>query len=251
MDVVRFSGRPLRVTAGGVLTALLLAASPAFAQESADTGSVTVAAAPGTIALTFDDGPFETLTPVILEILSRYDIRATFFISAYRLPQNAEVISLILAAGHSVQSHGYHHVRLPGLTRDEILEEVQLSIDLITAAGAPSPTCFRPPYGATNEDVTSVAEELGLEVVLWTVSSGDTVHQEPDGIIRSTLAAAAPGDVVLMHDHWASALEIALPIIIESLLERGIGFAPICVPVPDVPPGVAPTLTRVMNLLSG
>jgi len=251
MDAVRPSGRPWRVIAGGVLAAVLLSTTPAFGQESAEPGSVTVEAAPGTIALTFDDGPFEELTPVILEILSRYDIRATFFISAYRLPHNAEVISLILAAGHSVQAHGYLHERLPSKTRDEILEDIQLSVDLIAAAGAPSPTCFRPPYGATNEDVTSVAEELGLEVVLWTVSSLDTVHQEPNGIIRSTLAEIVPGDVVLMHDHWASVLEIALPIIIESLLERGIGFTPICVPAPDVPRGVAPTLTRVLSLLSG
>ena len=155
----------------------------------------------------------------------------------------------ILAAGHSVQSHGNLHIRLPNRTREEILEEVQLSLDLIVAAGAPRPTCFRPPYGATNEDVFSVAEELGLEVVLWTVASLDTVHQEPDGIIASTLAVAAPDDVVLMHDHWASAHEIALPIIIESLLEQGVGFGPICVPEVAEPPGLAPSLTRIMDLI--
>jgi peptidoglycan/xylan/chitin deacetylase (PgdA/CDA1 family) len=120
---------------------------------------------------------------------------------------------------------------------------------LIVAAGAPRPTCFRPPYGATNEDVLSVAEELGLEVVLWTVASLDTVHQEPDGIIASTLAIAAPGDVVLMHDHWASAHEIALPIIIESLLEQGVGFGPICVPVTGGPGGIAPSVARILDLI--
>ena len=238
-----------RTVAAGLVVALTLLASPALGQESVEPDPITVDPPPGTIALTFDDGPFEILTPFILEILARYDIRATFFISTYRLPHNAPLIQEILAAGHSVQSHGNLHIRLPNRTREEILEEVQLSLDLIVAAGAPRPTCFRPPYGATNEDVFSVAEELGLEVVLWTVASLDTVHQEPDGIIASTLAVAAPGDVVLMHDHWASAHEIALPIIIESLLEQGVGFGPICVPDVAEPPGLAPSLTRIMDLI--
>jgi len=234
-----------RLIAGVVIGALVLLASPVLGQESAD--PITVDPPPGTIALTFDDGPFEDLTPFILEILARYDIKATFFISTYRLPHNAHVIEEILAAGHSVQSHGNFHIRLPSRTRDEILEDVQLSLDLIVAAGAPRPTCFRPAYGAINEDVFSVAEELGLEVVLWTVASLDTVHQEPDGIIASTLGIAAPGDVVLMHDHWASAHEIALPIIIESLLEQGVGFGPICVPVVGEPRSLGPLVTRILN----
>lgn len=95
--------------------------------------------------------------------------------------------------------------------------------------------------------MSSVAEELGLEVVLWTVASLDTVHQEPDGIIASTLAVTAPGDVVLMHDHWASAHEIALPIIIESLLEQGVG--PCCVPVSGRPGGIAPSVARILDLI--
>ncbi len=236
-----------RLIAGVVIGALVLLASPVLGQESAEYDPITVDPPPGRIALTFDDGPFEELTPFILEILARYDIKATFFISTYRLPRNAHLIEEILAAGHSVQSHGNLHVRLPNRTREEILEEVQLSLDLIVAAGAPRPTCFRPPYGATNEDVLSVAEELGLEVVLWTVASLDTIHQEPDGIIASTLAMAVPGDVVLMHDHWASAHEIALPIIIESLLEQGVGFGPICVPVVAQHDGLGPSIARILN----
>ncbi len=236
-----------RLIAGVVIGALVLLASPVLGQESVEPSPIDVDPPPGMIALTFDDGPFAELTPFILEILARYDIKATFFISTYRLPHNAHLIHQILAAGHSVQSHGNLHIWLPNRTRDEILEEVQLSLDLIVAAGAPRPTCFRPPYGATNEDVLSVAEELGLEVVLWTVASLDTVHKEPDGIIASTLAIAAPGDVVLMHDHWASAHEIALPIIIESLLERGVGFGPICVPATSRPERLAPSITRILN----
>ena len=245
----RSTRRRSRLIAGAVIGAFVLLASPSLGQETPEPDPITVDPPPGTIALTFDDGPFDELTPFILEILARYDIKATFFISTYRLPHNEHLIHQILAAGHSVQSHGNLHVRLPNRTREEIFEDLQLSLDLIVAAGAPRPTCFRPPYGATNEDVLSVAAELGLEVVLWTVASLDTVHQEPDGIIASTLAVAAPGDVVLMHDHWASAHEIALPIIIESLLEQGVGFGPICVPVPGRPGGIAPSVARILDLI--
>lgn len=183
---------------------------------------------PGAVALTFDDGPFVGWTETILRILDDYQITATFFVSTYLLPSNADLVRRLVEAGHSVQSLGNRHQNLTEMSDDEIRSELATSIDRLVEAGAPRPTCFRPPYGATNETVNRIAAELRLEVVMWSVDSFDYSYQEPGKVIESTLADIGPGDVVLMHDQWAPVHEIALPVIIEALAERGIGFSSLC-----------------------
>lgn len=213
-----------------LVVAVIFTPLPAIAGEEAEPVPVETVPAPGTIALTFDDGPFEELTPMILEILGRYGIKATFFISTYRLRFNTSLIDDIVAAGHSVQTHGHEHRSLLTLTEQEVLEDLRRSIDLIVGAGAPRPRCLRPPYGHSNAMVRAVAKKLGLEIVLWTHNSRDYALQEPESVIVATLDGLAPGDIVLMHDHWAPVHEEALPTIIETALERGMDFGPICFP---------------------
>lgn len=215
-----------------VVAALVGTAVPARADDS---GSSDTEPPPGDVALTFDDGPFEELTPIILEILDRYGVTATFFISAYRFRYNTSLIDDILDAGHSVQTHGFEHRRLVGLPEQEVLEDLRRSIDLIVGAGAPRPRCFRPPYGAVDDTVRAVAKKLGLEVVLWTQDSRDYAIQEPAGVIKATLDGLRAGDVVLMHDLWAPVHAEALPVIIETALSEGLEFGPICVSRPVVP----------------
>ncbi len=231
-----------------VIAALIGTALPAFAQEDNDPVPVETDPPPGSVALTFDDGPFEVLTPIILEILDRYGIKATFFISTYRLRYNTSLIDEIVAAGHSVQTHGHEHRSLIGLNEQEVLEDLRRSINLIVGAGAPAPRCLRPPYGHSNDVVRGVAKKLGLEIVLWTHNSRDYSLQEPEGVIDATLDGLAPGDVVLMHDLWGEVHEEALPVIIETALRRGIGFASIC--MPPVVRSVEPWFGRRVHKIS-
>ncbi len=216
--------------AGLVVLALLAMPLRASAEDAPDPVPVETDPAPGTVALTFDDGPFEELTPMILEILARYGITATFFVSTYRLQFNTSLIDDIVAAGHSVQTHGHEHRSLLALKEQEVLEDLRRSIDLIVAAGAPRPRCLRPPFGHANDKVRAVAKKLGLEIVLWTHNSRDYSLQEPEAVIEATLEGLRPGDVVLFHDHWAPVHEEALPVIIETARQRGMRFGPICVP---------------------
>lgn len=217
-----------RLAASIVAALLVFAPPPAAADDGSDDGPVDTVPPPGAIALTFDDGPFEDLTPIILDVLDRYGIKATFFISAYRFRYNTNLIDEIVSAGHSVQSHGFDHVSLVGLPEQEVLEQLRDSIDLIVGAGAPRPRCLRPPYGAVDDVVRRVAKKLDLEIVMWTQNSFDYAFQDVDRVVDATLAGLAPGDVVLMHDQWAVIDAEALPIIIESALGEGMRFAPIC-----------------------
>ena len=179
------------------------------------------------MALTFDDGPFVGWTEAILDVLDRQDVTATFFVSTYLLPANAHLIPRMVEAGHSVQTHGDQHNVLTGKPSEEIRSDLQTSIDKLVAAGAPRPTCFRPPHGMTDLVVESVATDLGLEVVGWSLNSLDYEFQEPQGVI-DTVLAAGPGDVVLLHDHWAEVHVDTLPVIVAGLRARGLEFGPMC-----------------------
>ena len=187
---------------------------------------------PGTVTLTFDDGPFDEWTEIILEVLAAHGVTATFFISTYRLPQVAHLIPEMVAAGHSVQSHSDHHDDLTEMSEEKIRTELSTSIDKLVEAGAPRPTCLRPPYGATSDLVNRVAGELGLEVVGWSLNTLDYSLQDADRVIDTTLTHIHQGDTVLMHDQWAPIWETALPVVITALDARGVGFSPICVEAP-------------------
>jgi peptidoglycan/xylan/chitin deacetylase (PgdA/CDA1 family) len=183
---------------------------------------------PGTLALTFDDGPFVGWTEEILSLLDDHDVTATFFISTYLLPGNEYLISQIVAAGHSVQTHGDQHIDPTTRTADEVRIDLQTSIDKIVAAGAPRPVCFRPPFGMTGLVVESVAAELGLTVLTWNLNSLDYSFQEPTGVINRVLDQAGAGSVVLMHDQWAPIHRTTLAAIIPELRARGLEFSPLC-----------------------
>jgi len=188
--------------------------------------------AEGTVALTFDDGPFDGYTDTILDVLAAHRVTATFFIATYRLPRVAHLIPEMVAAGHSVQSHSDHHDDLTEMSEEEIRIELSTSIDKLVDAGAARPTCVRPPYGTTSDLVNRVAGELGLEVVGWTLNTLDYSLQDAERVIDTTLDHIQPGDTVLMHDQWAPIWETALPVVITALDARGVGFSPICVEAP-------------------
>ncbi len=185
------------------------------------------------MALTFDDGPFDGWTDSILDALDSRGVKATFFISTYRLPAIGHLIPEIVARGHSVQTHGNHHDDLTLKTEEEMRADITLSIDKLVAAGAPKPTCLRPPYGHTSETLNGVAAELGLEVIGWSLNSLDYSLQD-DRVIDTILNNVQPGDNVLMHDLWAPVWETALPVVIDGIAARGIGFSTICGPPPPV-----------------
>jgi peptidoglycan/xylan/chitin deacetylase (PgdA/CDA1 family) len=191
------------------------------------------------VALTFDDGPDPRWTPVVLEILDRYHVQATFFVLGFRAEPHPELIRAIVDAGHSLQHHTYGHEYLVALGDRWVDWTLDEGTRVIADASGTVPTCLRPPYGVVDDRVERLAREHGLEVVLWDVDSGDYAHGSPAAALR-TLATAQPGDVIVMHDiHgwvWAEALGPA----IEQLRARGIGFDTLCVPRPPRPVQVLP-----------
>lgn len=180
------------------------------------------------IALTFDDGPDPNNTPKVLDALKRYDAKATFFVRGDRARAYPELVRREYQEGHLVGNHAYDHPRLTTLSKPEVERQLRDTNAVITAAGAPKPKLFRPPFGATDADVESVADSLGMTQTLWVESAtanewgGDLAT--PASVCDQTVASAGPGAILLLHDGFTLSTADALPCILRRLKAQGYEF---------------------------
>ena len=203
-----------------------LIARPALAQDADD--PARIAPRPGRVALTFDDGPDPEWTPVVLDILDEYGVKATFFVIGVRVAEYPEIAAEVLRRGHSLQNHGYRHHLITTLSDWEVRREIVRSRETIMRATGHTPTCFRPAYGQFDERTIAIADEVGETLVLWSVDSADYYYLAAPGTIQSVLADLHAGDVILMHDTLGWVARDALPVIIEAVRAAGLGFDTLC-----------------------
>jgi peptidoglycan/xylan/chitin deacetylase (PgdA/CDA1 family) len=182
-------------------------------------------------ALTFDDGPNATYTPQILSVLAAYGVPATFFTVGYEGAARPDLLRAEAAAGNAVEDHTWSHPDLTKLPASEVASQLALTADVIQQATGVRPTCFRPPYEATNSTVASIAGSLGLRQTLWNVDPADWKRPGVSAIVANVLANAhGRGVVVLMHDGGGdrSQTVAALPLIITGLRNQGYQFVQPC-----------------------
>jgi len=154
------------------------------------------------VLLTFDDGPAED-TEAVLALLARHDVRATFFVLGERVVRNTDLVLKASQEGHTIGNHSWDHPDdLRALSPAEVRSQLERTSDAIEQACGRRPTVFRPPHGFTNAAVDEIAASLGMRTVLWTVETADYARPGVDAI-TAAVAAASPGDIVLMHDGHA------------------------------------------------
>jgi peptidoglycan/xylan/chitin deacetylase (PgdA/CDA1 family) len=204
----------------GVMAVVLLQRGPAQAQQL---GSTSQRAA-GIVRLTFDDGPVRTNTPRVLNVLSRYRVKATFFVVGQKARRYPRLVNREYREGHSVQNHTYTHPDLTTLGPVKTRQELRATNRAIKAAGVPRPNRFRPPYGVTNARVRSAGASLGLIQTLWSVDPRDWADPPASVICRRVVSNVRPGSIVLLHDGSGANTEEALPCIIKRLRAQGYGF---------------------------
>ncbi len=167
------------------------------------------------IALTFDDGP-SLYTSDVLDILEQYNIQATFMMLGMQIEKYGDVISRMVAAGHTIGNHTYSHIHLSESTTDEAIAQFSATDSLLEEYGVTS-SVIRFPYGDyTSELLTAVNKPQ----IYWDVDSRDWESQDPETIITTIYSELQPGCIVLMHDIYAETVE-ALGTLLPSLIADG------------------------------
>ncbi|NHN32236.1 polysaccharide deacetylase family protein [Paenibacillus agricola] len=152
------------------------------------------------IALTFDDGPDPTHTPLLLNVLKQHKAQATFFLVGKQLEQYPDIAKQIITEGHEIGNHTYSHPNLRKLDYQQIYEELYIMDLMIRTVTGQSPTLFRPPYLYYNDNVLKAAKKLGYEMILRSIETFDYRNPGVRKIIKSVLGNLKHGDIVLMHD---------------------------------------------------
>jgi len=178
------------------------------------------------IALTFDDGPHPQFTGDVLDVLARYDVRATFFCVGLNAVSMARQVSRIADLGHCVANHTWSHPYLPDLSASELREQIDWTREVITRAAGDLPPLMRPPYGSITPSVLDNWVGYDEKIVLWDVEAEDWARPGAEVIADRVLAGAQPGSIILLHDAGGdrSQTVASLPAIIEGCLERGWSF---------------------------
>jgi peptidoglycan/xylan/chitin deacetylase (PgdA/CDA1 family) len=172
------------------------------------------------ISLTFDDGPDPEVTPRVLELLDRYQAKASFFCIGEKAAAQPELVKEIARRGHSVENHSYHHHRafaLFGISR--LRREVDAAQTTLASITGRPPVFFRAPAGFRNPLLDPVLASRGLRYVSWTRRGFDAVSADPRRILRRLTRELAAGNVLLMHDNAPVVLAV-LPALLEQLSTR-------------------------------
>ena len=163
------------------------------------------AAARNEVALTFDDGPDPEVTPRILDLLDRAGARASFFCIGRRAARYPALVADIVARGHSVENHSYHHaagfaLRPPWVIRRDLLQ----AQTVLTALVGRAPRFVRAPFGIRGPMLDPALAGTGLTHVAWTRRGRDTVTGDPARIHATLTRDLAGGDILLLHDSGAA-----------------------------------------------
>jgi peptidoglycan/xylan/chitin deacetylase (PgdA/CDA1 family) len=175
------------------------------------------------IALTFDDGPYPFYTPLLLHVLDRSHVPATFFCVGRSAQQFPELINLIIASGGEIGNHTFNHYKLNGLSDEQIAEQIMEGGAILSSFVGRPLDLFRPPHGRYDKRVLEIAAAMGYRTIFWSDSPEDTKNISPTLEVQRVLAQARPGAIVLLHSGQYRTIE-ALPVIIEKLRADGYTF---------------------------
>ncbi|BDU71458.1 polysaccharide deacetylase family protein [Mesoterricola silvestris] len=152
------------------------------------------------VALSFDDGPDPEVTPAVLDLLDRHGLKAAFFLVAAKAEANPGLVREILARGHEIGSHSWHHFPMLMLRSRRVLrEEVGRAQEIFKGFGI-LPRAFRPPVGITSSRLWPVLLDHGMFCVNFSCRALDQGNRRVPGLARRILGKVRPGDLILLHD---------------------------------------------------
>ena len=174
------------------------------------------------VCLTFDDGPDPRTTPRILDLLDRHGAKASFFCVGEKAAAHPAIVREIARRGHSIENHSYHHsyaFACFGIAR--MSREIDLAQRALHGITGRQPGFFRAPAGFRSPLLDFVLARRGLRYVSWTRRGFDMLPGDRTRVLERLTRGLAAGDVLLLHDTSAGALEV-LPALLDELAARGL-----------------------------
>jgi len=178
------------------------------------------------ISLTFDAAWGNEDTQQLIDILGKYDVRATFFVVGDWVIKYPESVKALADAGHEIMTHSDDHAHFSQLSSEKIRENINLSCDKIEQVTGIRPHLFRCPYGEYDDHVIQTLTDMGMKTIQWDVDSLDWKDLSADEIFQRVTNKAQSGSIVLFHNAAKHTPE-ALPSIIENLLSHGYRLIPV------------------------
>lgn len=202
------------------------------------------------VAFTFDDGPHPTYTPKILDILKKYNAKATFYVLGSRVNSSPSIVARMVNEGHEVGVHTWNHPSLTKVSMATVRSEMERTIGAIQQASNYTPRTMRPPYGAINSNLVDFfAQQYGMSTIMWSIDTNDWRKPGVQKVINEAVTKARPGSIILIHDIHASSYQ-AVEGIVSGLIARGFKLVTVsqlmamqsssAAPVPAAAPAAAP-----------
>ena len=190
------------------------------------------------VCISFDDGPHPLSCRSLLATLKEKHVQATFFVVGKQVEGNPDLVKMIIDQGHELGNHTYDHVRLDGLTREQVYDQINRCEKAVENATGRKMILFRPPGMRYNDNVVSVVKQEGDIMMHWVIGAKDFIGTVPAGeltaeqqklpaitsdkIIEYVEKQLRPGAIILLHDNPITAA--ALPRLIDLVRAKGFEF---------------------------
>ncbi|GAB6267548.1 MAG: polysaccharide deacetylase family protein [Smithella sp.] len=185
------------------------------------------------VALTFDDGPTEPTTRQILELLDKYSVKATFFVSGVNALKHPEIINEIIDRGHTIGNHSFHHNPFLMLgSYNYLYQEVSRTQEVLKNMGV-KVLAFRPPVGIISPKLPSVLNKLGMFCVTFSCRAFDAGNRRIGHLASKILKKVKADDIIVLHDippRKKEDSDILLPEIekiLQGLIGNGLKVVPL------------------------
>lgn len=174
------------------------------------------------VALTFDDGPNASSTPILLDGLKERKVRATFFLIGENVEkdENEKIVKRMYEEGHLIGNHTYTHCNLSKLETGEAKKELEQTDTVIEKITGKQPVFVRAPYGELPVDGE---QDLNRIYIGWTVDPLDWMTEDAGAVVKTVVEEINPGDVILLHDCYPSSVQAAIRIV-DLLQGKGYEF---------------------------
>ena len=172
------------------------------------------------VAITFDDGPNNDYTRMLLSGLKERGVKATFFLLGKEVVKYPEIVAEIHADGHLIGTHSYEHVNLKNLCDEAAIEQVDKTNEAIHAISGEYPEYIRPPFGSWK---CNLDYETKMIEVLWDIDPLDWKTNNSDVIAKRVTDKVTENDIILLHDASESSVLAAFKII-DQLEKEGYTF---------------------------